>query len=181
MKIPGFLLNTWLKEDLILASNCSFDIVSEIQMQEMDNAINQARKEISQRYDFKGSVAEIEFNNEELKIHAQDEFKLESIMEILKGKMVKRGVSPKFLDPQKVEQASGGTVRQVIKIKKGIQKEKAKEIVQDIKSSKIKVQSQIMDDMVRVSGKNKDDLQFVIQLIKGKDYGVELQFINYRS
>lgn len=164
-----------------MASNCSFDIVSELEIQEMDNAINQTRKEISQRYDFKGTVAEIDLNNEELKIHAQDEFKLESIMEILKGKMVKRGVSPKFLDPQKLEPASNGTVRQVIKLKKGIQKEKAKEIVQDIKNSKIKVQGQIMDDVVRVSGKDKDDLQAVIQLIKGKDYGIELQFINYRS
>lgn len=164
-----------------MASNCSFDIVSELEIQEMDNAINQTRKEIAQRYDFKGSVAEIDFNNEDLKIHAQDEFKLDGIMEILKGKMVKRGVSPKFLDPQKLEPASNGTVRQVIKLKKGIQKEKAKEIVQDIKNSKIKVQGQIMDDVVRVSGKDKDDLQAVIQLVKGKDYGIELQFINYRS
>lgn len=164
-----------------MANNCSFDIVSEIEMQEMDNAINQTRKEISQRYDFKGAVAEIELNKDEIKIHAQDEFKLESILEVLKGKMVKRGVSPKFMDPQKLEPASNGTVRQVIKLKKGIQKEKAKEIVQDIKNSKIKVQGQIMDDTVRVSGKDKDDLQAVIQLVKSKDYGIELQFINYRS
>lgn len=164
-----------------MAGNISFDIVSEINMQEMDNAINQTRKEISQRYDFKGSMADINFNNEELKIHAQDEFKLESIMEILKGKMVKRGISPKFLDYQKLEPASNGTVRQVIKIKKGIQKDKAKEIVQDIKNSKIKVQGQIMDDVIRVSGKDKDDLQAVIQFVKGKDYEIELQFTNYRS
>lgn len=164
-----------------MASNCSFDIVSELEIQEMDNAVNQAIKEISQRYDFKGSVAEIDFKNDELKIHAQDEFKLESILEILKGKMVKRGISPRFLDPQKVEPASNGTIKQVIKIKKGIQKEKAKELVQDIKNSKIKVQGQIMEDVVRVTGKDKDDLQAVIQLVKGKDYGIELQFINYRS
>lgn len=163
-----------------MAASSSFDIVSELEMQEMDNAINQTRKEISQRYDFKGAIAEIDFKNDELKIHAQDEFKLESIMEILKGKMVKRGISPKFLEPQKIEPASNGTIRQVIKIKKGIEKEKAKEIVQDIKNSKIKVQGQIMDDVVRVSGKDKDDLQAVIQLVKGKDYGVELQFTNYR-
>ncbi|MDF2674048.1 MAG: hypothetical protein K0R09_2316 [Clostridiales bacterium] len=164
-----------------MAGNISFDIVSEINMQEMDNAINQTRKEISQRYDFKGSMAEIDFNNEELRIHAQDEFKLEGIMEILKGKMVKRGISPKFLDYQKLEPASNGTVRQVVKIKKGIQKDKAKEIVQDIKNSKIKVQGQIMDDVIRVSGKDKDDLQAVIQFVKGKDYEIELQFTNYRS
>jgi uncharacterized protein YajQ (UPF0234 family) len=95
--------------------------------------------------------------------------------------MVKRGISPKFLDYQKLEPASNGTVRQVVKIKKGIQKDKAKEIVQDIKNSKIKVQGQIMDDVIRVSGKDKDDLQAVIQFVKGKDYEIELQFTNYRS
>ena len=158
----------------------SFDIVSEINMQEMDNAVNQTVKEIIQRYDFKGLVAEIEFKDNEIKIHAQDEFKLESIMEILRGKMAKRSLSPKFLDQGKLEPASSGTVKQVIKVKKGLEKEKAKEIVQDIKNSKIKVQGQIMDDTVRVSGKDKDDLQQVIQLIKSKDYGIEVQFTNYR-
>jgi uncharacterized protein YajQ (UPF0234 family) len=150
-------------------------------MQEMDNAVNQTVKEISQRYDFKGTVAEIEVVNEEVKIHAQDEFKLSSILEVLMGKMVKRGISPKFLDEQKLEPASNGTVRQVYKLKKGVSKEKAKEIVQDIKNSKIKVQGQIMDDVVRVSGKDKDDLQAVMQLVKGKDYGIEIQFNNFRS
>lgn len=164
-----------------MASNCSFDIVSEIDMQEMDNAINQTVKEITQRYDFKGVVSEVEFNKEEVKIHAQDDFKLESIAEILRGKMIKRGLSPRFLDPSKVEPASAGTVKQVLKIKKGISKENAKEIIQDIKNAKIKVQAQIMEDVVRVSGKDKDDLQKVIQLVKGKDYGIELQFTNYRS
>lgn len=164
-----------------MASNCSFDVVSEINMQEMDNAVNQAVKEISQRYDFKGSVAEIEIDKEQVKIHASDEFKLETILEILKGKMIKRGISAKFLDPQKLEPASGGTIRQNFKIKKGISKENAKAIVQDIKASKIKVQGQIMEDVVRVSGKDKDDLQAVISMLKGKDYGIELQFVNYRS
>lgn len=164
-----------------MASNCSFDIVSEINAQEMDNAINQTIKEITQRYDFKGAVAEVQSSNEEVKIHAQDDFKLESIIEILKGKMIKRGLSPRFLDPGKLEPASGGTVRQVLKIKKGISKENAKSIIQDIKNSKIKVQAQIMDDVVRVSGKDKDDLQKVIQMVKGKDYDIELQFTNFRS
>lgn len=163
-----------------MAGTYSFDVVSKPDLQEIDNAVNQAIKEISQRYDFKGAIAEIEFNKEEVKIHAQDEFKLNSIMEILKGKMVKRGVSPKFLDEGKVETATGGTVRQTVKIKDGISKEKAKDIVADIKNSKIKVQAQIMDDIVRVSGKNKDDLQAVIQVLRGKDYGIELQFTNYR-
>jgi uncharacterized protein YajQ (UPF0234 family) len=164
-----------------MASNCSFDIVSEIDMQELDNAINQTKKEIAQRYDFKGSVAEVEVSGEEIKVHAQDEFKLESILEIFKGKMVKRNISPRFLDPEKIEPASSGTVRQILKIKKGISKESAKIIIQDVKNSKLKVQSQIMEDVVRITGKDKDDLQKVIQLLKGNDYGIELQFINYRS
>jgi cyclic-di-GMP-binding protein len=161
-------------------ANPSFDAVSEINMQEMDNAVNQTEKEITQRYDFKGAVAEIDFKDTELKIHAQDEMRLNAILEILRGKMAKRGISPKFLDLGKVEAANNSTVRQIIKIRKGIDKEKAKQIVQDIKNSKIKVQAQIMDDVVRVSGKDKDDLQETIQLIKGKDYGIEIQFTNYR-
>lgn len=161
-------------------ANPSFDIVSEIDMQEMDNALNQTQKEMIQRYDFKGKVAEIEQKENELKIHAQDEMCLNSILDILRGKMAKRNISPRFLELGKVEAASGGTIRQGIKIKKGIDREKAKEIVQDIKNSKLKVQGQIMDDVVRVSGKEKDDLQNVIRLIKGKDYGIEVQFTNYR-
>lgn len=164
-----------------MGSNCSFDVVSEIDMQELANALNQTKKEIIQRYDFKGAVAEIEIAADEIKIHAQDEFKLESIMEIFKSKMVKRNISPRFLDTGKIEPASSGTVRQDLKIKKGISKENAKIIVQDIKNSKLKVQSQIMDDVVRVTGKDKDNLQNVIQLLKGKDYGIELQFLNFRS
>lgn len=161
-------------------ANPSFDVVSEINMQEMDNAVNQTIKEITQRYDFKGAVAEIEFKDTELKIHAQDEMRLNAIIDILRGKMAKRSISPRFLDLEKVEPASNSTVKQVIKIKKGIEKEKAKEIVQDIKNSKIKVQGSIMEDVVRVSGKEKDDLQKAIQLIKDKDYGIEIQFTNYR-
>lgn len=164
-----------------MAGTYSFDIVSKPDLQEIDNAVNQTIKEISQRYDFKGVVAEVEFNGkDEIKIHAQDEFKLKSILEILKAKMVKRGVSPKFLDEGKVEGATGGTVRETVKIKNGIAKEKAKEIVQEIKNTKLKVQAQIMDDIVRVSGKSKDDLQAVIQMLKGMDFGIELQFTNYR-
>lgn len=163
-----------------MASNYSFDVASEVNEQELSNAVNQTVKEITQRYDFKGAVAEVEQGESEIKVHAQDEFKLEAIVEILIGKMIKRNLSPKFLDRGKVEPASGGTVRQVIKLKNGISKEKSKEIVQDIKGSKIKVQAQIMDDIVRVAGKDKDDLQKAIQLLRGKDYGIELQFINYR-
>lgn len=161
-------------------ANPSFDIVSEIDMQEMDNSLNQTKKEMVQRYDFKGKVAEIDQSENELKIHAQDEMCLNAIVDILRGKMAKRNISPRFLDAGKVEASTGGTIKQVIKIKKGIDREKAKEIVQDIKNSKLKVQAQIMDDVVRISGKEKDDLQNVIKLIKSKDYGIEVQFTNYR-
>lgn len=163
-----------------MAGTYSFDVVSEVNMQEVDNAVNQAKKEIDQRYDFKGSKTEIELGDEEIKIISDDEFKLKSVIEILKAKFIKRGISPKALDLGNVEKASMGTVRQVGKLVKGISKEKAKDIVSEIKASKIKVQAQIMEDKVRVSGKNKDDLQQVIALLKGKDFGIDLQFTNYR-
>lgn len=164
-----------------MAQNSSFDIVSEVDMQEVDNAVNQATKEVSQRYDFKGSVAEIELSGEEINIRAENDFKLKSIHEILIAKCVKRGVPIKSLDFGKVERASGESVKQSVAIKRGIPKEKGREIVGLIKSSKIKIQAQIEDDKIRVSGKKKDDLQAVIQLLKEKDLGLELQFTNYRS
>lgn len=163
-----------------MASNYSFDVVSEVDMQEVDNAVNQALKEISQRYDFKGSKTELVLGEDEIRISSDDEFKLNAVVEILRSKFVKRGLSVKALDLGKVEKGSLGTVKQVGKIVKGISKEKAKEIVSDIKNSKIKVQAQIMDNQVRVSGKDKDDLQAAISLLKGKDYNVALQFTNYR-
>lgn len=163
-----------------MAGTYSFDVVSEVNMQEVDNAVNQALKEIGQRYDFKNSKVEIELGEDEIKISADDEFKLNSVIEILKVKLIKRGVSPKALDLGKVEKASLGTVRQNAKIVKGISKEKAKDIVAEIKSSKIKVQTTIMENQVRVSGKEKDDLQAAITLLKSKDFGVDLQFTNYR-
>lgn len=161
-------------------ANPSFDVVSEINLQEMDNAINQTVKEITQRYDFKGAVAEIEFKETEIKVLAQDQMRLDAIIDILRGKMAKRSISPKFLDLGKVEASANSTIKQIIKVKKGIDKEKAKEIILDIKSSKLKVQAQIMDDVVRISGKDKDDLQNTIALIRSKDYGIEIQFTNYR-
>lgn len=163
-----------------MASSYSFDVVSQVDMQEVDNAINQALKEINQRYDFKNSKVEIELGEEEVKLLADDEFKMDAVIDILKAKLIKRGVSPKALDLGKIEKASMGSVRQVAKIVKGISKEKAKEIVQEIKSSKIKVQAQIMEDQLRISGKDKDDLQAAIAFLKGKDFGIELQFTNYR-
>lgn len=164
----------------IMANSYSFDVVSEVNLQEVDNSINQATKEISQRYDFKGSKSEIELSEQEIKIQSEDEFKLNAVIEILKAKFVKRGVSPKALDFGKIEKGSLGSVRQTAKLICGISKEKAKELTADIKNSKIKVQSQIMDNQIRISGKDKDDLQQVIALLKGKDYGIELQFTNFR-
>lgn len=164
-----------------MASNCSFDVVSEVNMQEVDNAVNQAKKELSQRYDFKGSKAEINLDKDEIKIIAEDEFRIRSIIDILQSKLVKRGVPLKSLDYGKIEPSAGGMERQIIKIQRGISKEKGKEVVAAIKASKLKVQAQIMEDQVRVSGKSKDDLQAVIQMLREKDFGIELQFTNFRS
>jgi cyclic-di-GMP-binding protein len=165
-----------------MANINSFDVVSEVDFQEVDNAVNQTVKEISQRYDFKGSKTEVVFsqNEEEIKLSTEDELRLKSVAEVLKAKFIKRGLSAKALDFEKVENASLGTLRQRVKIVKGISKEKAKLIINDIKESKIKVQTQIMDTQLRVTGKDKDDLQKAIALLKSKDYGIDLQFINYR-
>ncbi len=163
-----------------MAKDASFDIVSEVDLSEVTNAVTQTNKEISQRYDFKNSKSQVSLEEEALKVIADDQFKLDAVIDILQTKLIKRGVSIKNLDYGKVEEASGGTVRQIIKVKQGVETEKAKAIVKDIKNSKIKVQAQIMGDQVRVSGKNKDDLQEVIQLLRQNDYGLELQFTNYR-
>ncbi|MGI6225358.1 MAG: YajQ family cyclic di-GMP-binding protein [Peptococcales bacterium] len=163
-----------------MAKDASFDVVSEVNMQEVDNAVNQTNKEISQRYDFKNSKSQVTLEGEELKILADDDFKLRSVIDILQSKLIRRQVSIKNLEYGKAEEASGGTVRQIIKIKQGIETELAKKIVKDIKYSKIKVQAQIMNDQVRVSGKSRDDLQAVIALLREQDYNIELQFTNYR-
>ncbi len=159
----------------------SFDIVSKVDLQEVDNAVNQAVKEIGQRYDFKGSKSEISRENEAIKVLADDDYKLKAVIDVLQSKFIKRGISIKALQYGKVEQASGGMVRQLITVQQGISKEKGKEIIAVIKESKIKVQGQIQDDQVRVTGKNRDDLQETIQLLKGKDLGVEMQFVNFRE
>lgn len=163
----------------------SFDIVSEIDMQEVDNAVNQARKEIEQRYDFKGSKSEINLEKEKEKegitVLADDDYKLKAIIDILQSKFIKRGISIKSLDYGKAEAASGSMVRQVIKLKNGIPTEKAKEIIKIIKDTKLKVQSQIQEEQVRVTGKNIDDLQEIIALLKGKELDIPLQFENFRQ
>jgi len=160
----------------------SFDIVSKVNMQEVDNAVNQAQKEMQQRYDFKGSKSEIKWEKkEEMTILADDDNKLAAVTDILQTKFVKRGVSLKALDFGKVEDAAGSMKRQVIKLRMGIPTEKAKQIVKVIKDAKLKVQSQIQDEQVRVTGKKIDDLQEVIQMLKGKDLDIDLQFENMRS
>lgn len=159
----------------------SFDIVSKVDMQEVDNAVNQAIKEIGQRYDFKGSKSEISREKDAIKILADDDYKLKAVIDVLQSKFMKRNISIKSLQYGKAEPASGGMIRQVIDVQQGISKEKGKEIISVIKESKIKVQGQIQDDQVRVTGKNRDDLQETIQLLKGKDLGVEMQFINFRE
>ncbi len=166
-----------------MAAENSFDIVSKINMSEVTNAVTQALKEIGQRFffDFKGSKSGITEEKDGLVTVSDDEYKLKSVIDILQGKLVKRGVPVKNLSYGKMEAALAGTVRQRLTLQQGIPTEKAKEIVKAIKDSKIKVQASIQADQVRVSGKNRDDLQTVIQLLKGKDFGIELQFDNYRS
>ena len=159
----------------------SFDIVSKVDMQEVDNAVNQTVKEITQRYDFKGSKSEITQEKDTVKILADDDFRLKAIIDILQSKLIKRGISVKAMQYGKVEPASGGMVRQIITVQQGISKEKGKEINGVIKDTKLKVQSQIQDDQVRVTGKNIDDLQEVIKLLKEKDLGIEMQYVNFRS
>src|SRR5205085_1077202 len=159
----------------------SFDIVSKTEMQEVSNAIQQAQKELAQRFDFKGSKSSIELTAEEIVLVSDDEGKLRSVRDILEGRLVKRHVSLKALDYGKVEEASLGTVRQKAKIVQGIESEKAKAIVRAIKDAKLKVQASIQSDQVRVTGRNKDELQRAIALIKEHDYGIPLQFTNYRG
>ena len=159
----------------------SFDIVSKVDMQEVDNAVNQASKEIAQRYDFKGSKSQITPEKDSVKILADYDYKLKAVVDVLQSKFLKRNISIKALQYGKVEPASGGMVRQIITVQQGIPKEKAKDIIGVIKESKLKVQAQIQDDQVRVTGKNRDDLQDAIALLKGKELDVEMQFTNFRE
>jgi len=165
-----------------MASDSSFDIVSKIEMPEVQNAVDQALKEIAQRYDFKGSISKIELNQKDgkLTLTSDDEFKMKSVIDVLQSKLIKRGVPIKNLDYGKVESASGGTARQEVTLQQGIPQDKAKDIVKTIKGMKMKVQAQIREDEVRVSAKKLDDLQAVMAELKGQNFGVELQFDNYR-
>lgn len=167
-----------------MAKNSTFDITSEIDLQEVDNAINQARKEVGQRYDFKGSTAEIEYDKEapSLTLLADDDYRLKSLIDVVQTRLIKRGVPVRNLDYGDVEPASGGKVRQVIRLQQGIPTEKGKEIAKSIRDGGFKkVQAQIQEDQVRVLSPSIDELQAVIKYLKEKDFGLELQFGNFRS
>ena len=165
-----------------MPSDSSFDIVSEIDLQEMDNAVNQAVKEITTRYDFKGSAASLEFDRKtkELTLTGDAEQQLDAVKKVLIEKMIKRGVDPKCLDPQKLEEATHRTVRQKVKLKSGIDKETAKTIQKAIKDLKLKVNASIQGDALRVSGSKRDDLQAVQAHLKANPVGIPIQFTNYR-
>jgi uncharacterized protein YajQ (UPF0234 family) len=166
-----------------MAKQNSFDVVSQVDMAEVQNAVNQAMKELLQRYDLKGSNSKIDFNDREatLTLGSADEFRLKAVNDILQQKLVRRGVSLKALSYGAVEPAAQGTVRQTATLQQGIPMEKAKEIVKLIKTAKLKVQAAINNDFVRVSGKDRDTLQSVIALLKEKDFNIDMQFTNYRS
>lgn len=163
------------------ASENSFDITCKLDMQEVSNAINQSKREIETRYDLKGSKNDIVQEKMDLVLTAPDDMKLKAVLDILQSKLHRRGIDLKALTIGDAESAAGGTLRQRIGLQDGVPMEKAKEIVRLIKDSKIRVQASIQENQVRVSGKNRDDLQAVIALVKGKDLGVALQFTNYRS
>ncbi len=163
-----------------MATEYSFDIVSRVDMQEVSNAVQQALREIGTRFDFKGSKSDIRLEGDTLILVSDDEHKLKSVIDILQSKLVKRGVPIRNLEYGKVEPAAGGTVRQQIKLKQGIDQENAKKINVLIRDSKLKVKSQIQGDQIRVSGKSKDELQAVIAMLKGADLPLDLQFVNYR-
>ncbi len=161
----------------------SFDIVVRSDLQEVDNAVNQARKELAQRYDFRGSKSRIDWEKQgEIALVADDDFKLQALLDILQSKLVRRGVSLRNVERGTPADAAGGLRRQVLTLRQGVPTETAKEIVKRIKANKLKVQGQIQDDQVRVSGKNKDDLQAVIAMVReAQDLGLDFQFVNYRD
>lgn len=166
-----------------MAKDESFDVVSEFDQQEMLNAVDQTKRELQTRFDLKDSGSTLEMDaGKSITITAKDDFKLKNILEILQQKMAKRNLNMRILDPQKIESSLGGNVKQVINLKKGISQEIAKKIVADIKQTKLKVQAAIQGEQVRISGKNRDDLQEVIKLLREKqdEYEVALQFTNYR-
>ena len=159
----------------------SFDAVSQVDRQEIDNALNQARKEISQRYDFKDTKTTIDIEQDEIRINSTDDFKVKATVEVLQEKLARRHVPLKALVYGAIEPAGGGRSKQTITVQQGIATEKARDIVKTLKDAKLKVQAQIQGDQVRVSGKKRDDLQAAIALLKQHDFGLPLQFVNFRE
>lgn len=163
-----------------MAKDVSFDVVSQVDLQEVTNAVMQAQKEMAQRFDFKNSKSAIKLEENKMVLISDDDFKLRNVTDILESKLVKRQVSLRALEYGKIQPAAGDTVRQEVKLIQGLAQDKAKQIMKVIKDSKIKVTSSIQGDQIRVAGKNKDDLQAVIVLLRQEDFGIDLQFINYR-
>jgi cyclic-di-GMP-binding protein len=165
-----------------MAADSSFDVVSKVEIQEVKNAIDQATKEVNARFDLKNSKSTItlEGNNESVQLASQDEYTIKAVTDIMQQRFVKRGISLKNLDFEKIEPAANSSVRQKIKLKQGVNSEAAKKIVAAIKDAKVKANASIQGDTVRVSSKDRDTLQEVIALLRGKDFGVDLQFTNYR-
>ena len=161
-------------------ADSSFDIVSSVDLQEVKNAIAQAMKEIQTRFDLKGTGSSVDLQGEEIVLASSDEFKLKAIRDVLEGRLVKRNVPLKALTFGEIEKALGGTARQRVTMQKGIPTDKAREIVKLVKGTKLKVQTAIQGDQLRVSGKNKDDLQSVMQLLRSTDLGIDMQFTNRR-
>jgi|SRR5215510_9148726 len=164
-----------------MAAENSFDVVCKVDMQEVTNALDQVRREIETRYDLKGSKNEVTLDKTDVVITSTDDMKLKAVADILQSKLHRRGVPLKALTWGTVEDAAGGAKRQKITLQQGIPTEKAKEIVRLVKDTKLKVQASIQESQVRVAGKNRDDLQKIIALLKDKDFGIALQFTNYRS
>ncbi|HEY8314693.1 MAG TPA: YajQ family cyclic di-GMP-binding protein [Candidatus Baltobacteraceae bacterium] len=164
-----------------MPTDASFDVVSKIDQQELDNALNQARKEIGGRFDFKNTKTEIAYDEKSLiTVTSDDELKMKNVVDIIQTKALKRGIEIKAFDFGKVEPAAGSTVRQTITLKNGIPKDKSKPLMEAIKGLKLKVTAQYQDEQIRVSSKSRDDLQQVIAHLKAMDYELPLQFVNYR-
>ncbi len=159
----------------------SFDVVSQVDRQEIDNAVNQTRKEISQRYDFKGTKTTIDIEKDSLHVVSDDDFKVKAVVDVLQSKFVRRGISLKALVYGKIEPAAGGLAKQTITVQQGIDADHARQLVKLVKDTKLKVQTQIQGDQLRISGKKRDDLQQVIQLLKAQDFDLPLQFLNFRD
>jgi len=163
-----------------VASESSFDVVSRVDRQELDNALNQTRKEIENRFDFKHSKTNIEFDGKKITLISDDELKMRNVVDILQSKAVRRGIDIKAFDFGAVDSALGGTVRQVVTIRSGISKDQSRELLAHIKAMKLKVTAQYQDEQVRVSAKSKDDLQRVISSLRSMEFELPLQFVNYR-